>query len=136
MRRSVPFLALSLLLAAGCGGEPTAAEPRDVVGTWVLERFGGEPVPATIPYQGSTFTVESSVITFGADGHYSIAARAILNSLVSGGPPTRVSTASGTYTYAGAVVRFTPSGDAPWTARVAGSTLTTDTEPVGIYRRQ
>ena len=135
MRPSLSVLALSLL-AAGCGGEPTAAEPRDVVGTWDLVRFGGEPVPATIPYQGNTFTVESSVITFGADGRYSIAARAILNSLVSGGPPTRVSTASGTYTYAGAVVRFAPSGDDPWTARVEGNTMTTDTDPVGVYHRR
>jgi protoporphyrinogen oxidase len=133
--RALRTLAAAAALAAGCR---KAAPSDDVAGAWVLERFGGERVPAIVPYQGGTFQMDSSTLTLGADGRYTLATHSAYGSSVSTQPPSRTVTSSGTYTRQGAAVRFAPSDGAAWTARLdsAGATLTTDIAPIGVYRRR
>jgi hypothetical protein len=133
--RALLALAAATTLAAACG---KSAPADGVAGTWVLQRFGGEPLPAVIPYQGGTFQMDSSTLTLGADGRFTLSAHSAFGSSVATQPPARTSTSGGTYTRQGAVLHFAPAEGAAWTARLdgEGATLTTEMEPIGVYRRR
>ena len=133
--RTLLALAAAAALAAGCRRAP---RPDDVTGTWVLARFGGEPVPAIVPYDSGTFQMDSSTLTLGGDGRYTLATHSAFGTSVSTQPPSRTVTSGGTYGRQGAVLHFAPADGPAWTARLdsAGATLTTEMEPVGVYRRK
>lgn len=66
MRRLLAFALC--LMTAGCLGEPTAADPAAIVGTWTLQSVNNSALPYTYP-TGKQITSETLVMNF--DGSFS-----------------------------------------------------------------
>ena len=67
-RRITIAVFISALTMAGCGDPTTPLEIEDVVGMYVLQRVGNEPIPAVVHVDnGETITILADTIHLRAD---------------------------------------------------------------------
>jgi hypothetical protein len=125
----------ALLFAVAACSDSDSTSPRTAAGVFELETVDGAALPVIIDQLADT-TLEITAGTVSLDAGGSFTDRTDLRLTEGATVTTGSETAVGTWTQSGSVITFQPSGGAPYTMVLSGSTLTQQIFGLSlVYRR-
>lgn len=127
MRALVKLALTGLVVAmAACGGDgagTTGPTPTSIAGTYQLQTFDGEALPATI-VDVPDLKVEILSGNFILASNFTFTTSATFRITESGQVSTETETSPGTYAVTGSTVTFTYTAGGTDTGTISGNTLT------------